>query len=928
MAAYKTGVSKRLTVSGTTAGVLRRFIQVYPSYWWEGAKADFWVGAPWSSGYVKASCPSISPPMTALMTVEAATGYGSTASQSMAGSTENPLSVDLAGTLSLYVDAEEWIEVTEGGTAPGGVEDGTQRTKLRHFWKTRIGGKAGASISLGGVAASCEDTLTSAVEVAGWSASAYVEANAYYATESASLRLKWLDGRLPAWTHTSEGMTIATGTAGVPGQVEAILTASTSMGVCKSEGSVAPDKGYAMPVSLRRWDGAHPGPITLRIATKGGTEDVPVSGGAATVTRSQLRYSCGGTIGGTAYRGPSADEWSNLTLEATAESLSAIGEDASDRRVLLRGAVYDAMEVSQAGSHAVDAGGWSVTHGTPVNRSYSPAVAWGGYRYVAISGDRASTELRLTIRSRQWEVTTDGSGDAVVDLCSPTNASDATDDTDHRWEATLGPYWGVQEVSALTLAVLTSGATYTVAGMELARVDHTLLTALRAFGAWDLQEVATVGSVTTWTYRRRFLDGETDGRRSLEETDFLRVDSDAGSGSTSYVRRTIEQLADAIVAVDSGVVRWPGWQAALKAAIDVADGAAGSDWRWNYLNRNRPASWIAGDGRVYSSGAWSSPIDLAAASTLTLRAQMLLDEVEWSPGAGDLFGLDSGHADPRLLVPSGKVWRGQAWGLVLGTDGAGDEGALVTMVELPSLADRGSGRADARGEYRTGSPHSVGGLEHRISAEVGAMPFPSVDATMYGRHRRRACFRRSDTVEYRCIEADSPRGWMHVGTGKRIRTYYVDWTLAFESDEYGAVDQWVRLRVDSRWAVLAMLGREGASSPITWRVLVSRDGGSSGREVVSVTARSAVIERDSERGMLVLLWEAEGDVQRRVSLDGGATWEAAGVVMYGGAALQAELLDMAQDPRRGVMGLACQVSGALVVLESRDVGASWRLALS
>ncbi len=177
------------------------------------------------------------------------------------------------------------------------------------------------------------------------------------------------------------------------------------------------------------------------------------------------------------------------------------------------------------------------------------------------------------------------------------------------------------------------------------------------------------------------------------------------------------------------------------------------------------------------------------------------------------------------------------------------------------------------------------------------------------------------------LEADSPRGWLHVGADNRVRTYYLsDWMFAFESDAYSAIDRWFRFRADSRRnGLLCMLGEK---DPDSWLVFLSNDGGKSGTQVLSVTAKSAVIERDSEQGLLVFLWENGGPVQRQYSQDGGVTWTPAVAVTYNGGDLTGTLLDMTQDLRYALFALSLSQSGNVIVLSSNNWGVDWTLRLS
>jgi len=87
-----------------------------------------------------------------------------------------------------------------------------------------------------------------------------------------------------------------------------------------------------------------------------------------------------------------------------------------------------------------------------------------------------------------------------------------------------------------------------------------------------------------------------------------------------------------------------------------------------------------------------------------------------------------------------------------------------------------------------------------------------------------------------------------------------------------------------------------------------------------VTANTILIERDSERGVLVILYEDDTAEYRRLSLDGGQTWlEAETVSDIDGA----DLLDITQDSRKGCLAMAIQVAGDGRIVESFDLGKTW-----
>lgn len=113
----------------------------------------------------------------------------------------------------------------------------------------------------------------------------------------------------------------------------------------------------------------------------------------------------------------------------------------------------------------------------------------------------------------------------------------------------------------------------------------------------------------------------------------------------------------------------------------------------------------------------------------------------------------------------------------------------------------------------------------------------------------------------------------------------------------------------------------------TWFLYASYDGGLTATEILSVTARSARHYCDSARGLLIVLWENEGNVQQQRSLDGGATWSTAADVLVGGEPIAGQLLCTDGDERRGNLVMTLDIGGSKSVYESTDLGETFVVKL-
>jgi hypothetical protein len=929
MAAYKTGRSRTLSVTGDITGRVRYELLPGPSLKTNVFNITLWVD--WLADAMLTA--NIVAGATSRV-INCDNAYGSSDAD-----THNTLLTDasLSGSFEFSVDVEEWVTYSEGASAPtygGAAVDGdVPGDAVATFEeRTKNGGTITATLTLNSRTVTATDTLSSEEVIKGeYRLHVEIAASSAKSDQDARVRnVAYLGLSTPVYSKSGGGAAIYTDGADtyVTTDDRDSCTGSIVM-------EAVPPQGFDIAGQLRADNAAYTAGGTVRVRRKAGEAyaDIGPTGGSYSGSVTQQTHAMSG--------------YCDVTLQDSvtlAEHTSPVyhwlvppdGENVNQWRLLIRGAYYDLGTITQAATVALD-GDYSFGDTGSV-RTFLTAVSMAGYRYLLVDTNQAASAVQLDIGAKSWTVTTNATGLATFDLCGPGNLAVTTDARDSRWPIPTvvdtvsgdGAMWGVVNVAEYTLTA-EAGVTCVVPadGVYLSRdtwtadpEGHSLLNVVAPHLYW-------AASGTANQYKRPLLRGDTDGRRSLDEADWTRT---VGT-PTTHAARTLDNLIDDVNASDTGVVRNPGWTAVLDAGIDVADGAEGSDWEYGLLNRNRNASWCEGSGIAYVAGEWRYALDVDVSDSYTLVAQMLVDKVDIYPMCGDVFGLLEGAErwrygttgeEGRAIIKGGRYMRGASMGLVLTTVGLPYEAAPVTLKELPAHTNAGVGESDKRGEYLTGTPWGRAGYSHQTLASVGATP-PRIDGMVYGGTRLRRCFAVTPTGGLGAIEADGPRQWLHVGFESRVRTYNL-WRFGLlqESGEY-AVESWLKLRTDPRRGSLLMLGDVGDG---TLKLYVSYDSGLTAGTPDTMTATSAAIEVDSERGIWVVVWENGANIRYQRSGDGGDTWSAAADVNYNGGALAGTVVDMARDARRDIMLLAVDTAGVISIYGSQDLCATWALVAS
>jgi hypothetical protein len=613
------------------------------------------------------------------------------------------------------------------------------------------------------------------------------------------------------------------------------------------------------------------------------------------------------------------------------DDLTTLGEPANHWRALIRTWIWDAMSIEQAasiqiaGAHAglTDAGNsFSIpdgstdagAQGSSAGYSGTASFQFGRFLHIGLRHDDAGTETldSIGIAGKTWSQDYQGNDldvptgagytEIVLDLCNPDGSED-TDGMSSRYpmDNPASWAWGVNTATEIELNGIDTGVTWYVERVDIERHGYSRVTVLPT-----CENFVDESSTTDAELRIHHMLGDTDGRVSLETIDFYRVEI---AGEDVYTERAIVSVIDSINGV-SGDFPTDAWSATDLEPAPMSGCTGDFPPLGCLLNSDRPAFELYGAGAYFNS-SWQYGFDLDASTELTLPAQILIDSINAEPGLGDIFGIAGGATTGPMEIRVAVILRGQAAGLVFDEDG---KPAPNITVEIDG-GTFGAGITGTDGSYQTGLPYVPGGETAEISANVGSGS-PSLSEAFFTRKRNRACFRVpiEQLAMYRAVETDSPRGWLHLSDNTRLFVYHESTgALLLQSEEY-AIEYWYRLRVDSRRAALYALAKDAD----TFRLFVSEDGGYTAMEVLSVTATSALVEVDSERGVVTLLYE-----------DGSTTWSSPDNPQYEDETLDGTLLDSAHDWRfGGRIYLVITIEDDTALLMSEDIGANFSLLYS
>lgn len=525
-----------------------------------------------------------------------------------------------------------------------------------------------------------------------------------------------------------------------------------------------------------RWDGSeYPVELTVRIEgfdiEVGDNREVAFTG-SWDETYTQQRY----TIGSHIHNGSSlvtASDGKNTHAPVrtllTAASLIAAGEDSHKyvRRILQRADRFDGIEIQHAETLAV-------TGGSGNSRTYSPFVGMSGYAYLDVqvtstTGDDETRTLEITDAwgmVKSWELMAPASGVTTtrrIDLTCPGNASVPSDGWDNpypRPNPDDNTYWGDEgtdtQLSGITKAqkieLLGSGVNLgTLTLVRDATATSTFMSPLRELvEILTKRDVAEVGTQTEY-YGFRGWHQNVDGRN--EEEPWMTWQKTTGGATTvenwSYSPVSIAGLCDRIEAVDSGVVRHPGWTATpstdppadctmdeppILCLLNSQTGEA--CWLMGLGILAKPA--VSGDGTDFQVGA-----DIDCTGPVTVPAQYLFDRIaEWLGDKNDTFNVSAGALDRGLFLAGAQLLGAQGHGVVY-DDGVRMSGEIVTMTRT-TTGDAGDDTTGGDGLFFTGEPFAKAEIGHTIATSSFVA---AVGITSKNRRRHRASFRMGDTTE-------------------------------------------------------------------------------------------------------------------------------------------------------------------------------------
>ena len=575
--------------------------------------------------------------------------------------------------------------------------------------------------------------------------------------------------------------------------------------------------------------------------------------------------------------------------------------------------------------------------------------------FPGVSGGAANLEDVYTggeTSSKSWHI---GAGSetaetAEIDLCCPVGSgTGGAEDFGTRWPypTRMGANQGVWRADKLVISGIPAGESVTIDALEFFIQHGTSMDVLDEFhrdkivtpsegfpsleGEWphETQPIKTLGGgagSVVHSYEKRGLLTYVDGKQAVEEPFLWYERYELTSGDTSYVwhDESILSLCARINAIDgynnptgyAGVIRYPG----VIATPGITDPGA---YTGDSIPPANPYFYVGAYAAWLSSPA--GVVDLGMGAT----SAPLWDVVQLSPGSS-------------VSYTAFAVLGAGAQGLVIDDTPAPVAGKTVTLTQTqtdPAIGgtNRGSGDSDADGWYHTGAPSGhAGNVFHK--AAIGSAAGVSFSASdWFARKRHRASLISELARVFGILATDGPRQWLHVASGKRIGTYHIATNdLVFQSADH-PVSGWLSLCYDPRRATLFCVGQIGTRTDHAAKVYTSTNGGRTIAEVLAVTGKSFKIERDSERQIIVLLYQDAADkVQRKATGDGGATWSDPVQVTSGGTGLSGVVIDLEQDPRANgafffTLGTDLDSDGnatSAKVYRSTDIGRTWSVMLS
>ncbi len=367
---------------------------------------------------------------------------------------------------------------------------------------------------------------------------------------------------------------------------------------------------------------------------------------------------------------------------------------------------------------------------------------------------------------------------------------------------------------------------------------------------------------------------------------------------------------------------------------------------------------IEGWGVGFGGGANLLDVDADGdPSDVTLRAQQMHDEISLYPGIGDVFNESDtpGEYGENTNLYFAQILGEQVWGPVVDRRGNPVTSHEIVVTEIVAESDPpvdaaeiGRATPDVNGRYVSpgnsdDSLRDVGStLLEDGRAYVDPLPGGVIDdwqvfldsLPTYASRKWIAWF--IDLISRVPMELDSVRHLLAVAEqssgDELIRNYYTGkWTSAFVSDPHNEapleIDRWIFFSRVSAEDSMIMLAKKDDNLV----VYVSYDNGITAKELLTVEATSGALGNDGYRHYKLFVFENGSDIQYRRSGDGGNTWSAAANIKLNNADIEGYVHDMVFNEREGGSFLLLVKDSSddeMKVLESFDIGATWRVVLS
>jgi hypothetical protein len=536
----------------------------------------------------------------------------------------------------------------------------------------------------------------------------------------------------------------------------------------------------------------------------------------------------------------------SISADIKTASLTALGDDTTNTKLMLRGWWFPGASVIQADTTPISTGVVTST------RTFSaPGIALNSYRYLRIqlrslTGTTQNGTLTLTtqpgsvLKTYSISATSSTTSYFYLDLNSPQNATTTIDETDNPYprmnpsdttnvaQYVDGDYYGVNRVTSIAI---------TNANLELGDVHVVIQDPSSNYTKgywcptknWYKQKFTTFGGVTQYT--NRLYQGDAQGNTQTEEGWAL------WSTTPTSTIMTITDFVNEMNATDSGVKRHQGYSCSAStpntSPTFVKNGYANSV--------NGHAYWLGGTTfrKIGGSGEVKHWVD----------TDQSLDGPEAQVYAQTYFRSINGNYVPDMLDvfeqgDSGDLWmtvgavsyqRGRSHGLVLQTNSQPLAGSTVQLTLDSDGSLRGTGTSDTAGRYDTSYPYGLGTKNHNTLCLLLNTFDPDPLST---NKQYRACFRQAPAAGT-MLSADRDDIYRH---------YYA--TISG-----GAISLWK------------------ANGPLATDYV---------EQVTSITGVSdgclRMLTRDNLNGGILFVQKTSGNLERYYTSDSGATISVATVI--------------------------------------------------